>query len=344
MNKNRMQGRNMLGEVFCLSAQWGYTLIQYAIVGDHRMTPTEGNEEDTNAHEPIVIITDKENGLMPVIEETTNLVESEHSVLKQWLSTYRGDLDTVFLNIDSVIEGQISEIKKSLEYSGLKEKYNAKSNPILKNISNNIMDLDRGLDQDLVRVLVRDPVREKNVEGDGNCGYRVIAYFVYKDEHQWPEFYTKNKRCTKGVSRMMYKEEKDRSRLQDLLKISDQARCFEYNSTDHLVVDCPKAIEKEKGTLEAKLEAIKKKKKDKGLIGAWDQNSSENEGEEKVNMCFMALESEVQSSPSNFSSFIDDDDDDDDNDDDLNSMLIEMYDELKKISKRNKELKNKIDD
>ncbi|KAI5667293.1 hypothetical protein M9H77_17146 [Catharanthus roseus] len=55
-------------------------------------------------------------------------------------------------------------------------------------------------------------------------------------------------------------------------------------------------------------------------------------------MCFMALESEVQSSPSKFSNFIDDDDDDD-----PNSMLIEMYDELKKISKRKKELKKKID-
>ncbi|KAI5656264.1 hypothetical protein M9H77_25057 [Catharanthus roseus] len=44
-----------------------------------------------------------------------------------------------------------------------------------------------------------------------------------------------------------------------------KARCFECNSTNHLVADCPKAIEKEKGVLEAKLEAIKKKKKIKGL-------------------------------------------------------------------------------
>ncbi|KAI5648593.1 hypothetical protein M9H77_34598 [Catharanthus roseus] len=106
-----------------------------------------------------------------------------------------------------------------------------------------------------------------------------------------------------------------------------KTRCFECNSTDHL----------EKEALKAKLEAIKKKKKGKGLIGAWDQDSSESEGEEKANMCFMTLENEVQSSSSNFSSLIDDDDD-------PNSMLIEMYDELKKISKRNKELKNKIDD
>ncbi|KAI5681373.1 hypothetical protein M9H77_02600 [Catharanthus roseus] len=51
--------------------------------------------------------------------------------------------------------------------------------------------------------------------------------------------------------------------------------------TDHLVADCPKAIEKEKGALEAKLEALKKKKKGKGLIGTWDHDSSESEGEEK---------------------------------------------------------------
>ncbi|KAI5677851.1 hypothetical protein M9H77_08801 [Catharanthus roseus] len=55
--------------------------------------------------------------------ETTNHVESEHLVLKLWLST---------------CYGQIVEIKTSLEISKLKEKYGSKSNPILKNISNNI--------------------------------------------------------------------------------------------------------------------------------------------------------------------------------------------------------------
>ncbi|KAI5653948.1 hypothetical protein M9H77_31135 [Catharanthus roseus] len=98
-----------------------------------------------------------------------------------------------------------------------------------------------------------------------------------------------------------------------------KARYFECNSTDHLVADCPKAIEKKKGSLKAKLEALKKKKKGKGLIGAWDQDSSESEGEEKVSLCFMALEKEVQSSPANLSNLVDDDDDD------LNSLLTEMY-------------------
>ncbi|KAI5680886.1 hypothetical protein M9H77_02113 [Catharanthus roseus] len=70
--------------------------------------------------------------------ETTNRAESQHSVLKIWLSTCHGDLDTVFLNVDSVIESQIAEIKSSLENSKLKEKFKARSNPILKNLSDRI--------------------------------------------------------------------------------------------------------------------------------------------------------------------------------------------------------------
>ncbi|KAI5674470.1 hypothetical protein M9H77_14834 [Catharanthus roseus] len=66
--------------------------------------------------------------------ETTNRAESEHSVLKLWLSTCQGDLDTVFLNIDSLIQAQVAEIKYSLEISRLKEKYGAKSviHPVLR--------------------------------------------------------------------------------------------------------------------------------------------------------------------------------------------------------------------
>ncbi|KAI5650551.1 hypothetical protein M9H77_36556 [Catharanthus roseus] len=73
--------------------------------------------------------------------ETTNRAESEHSVLKLWLSTCHGDLDTVFLNIDSLIEGQIADIKASLEFSRTKEKHNAKSNHIFYIVSNKISHL-----------------------------------------------------------------------------------------------------------------------------------------------------------------------------------------------------------
>ncbi|KAI5676031.1 hypothetical protein M9H77_06981 [Catharanthus roseus] len=116
-----------------------------------------------------------------------------------------------------------------------------------------------------------------------------------------------------------------------------KAKCFECNRIDHLVADCPKAIEKEKGALEEKLEALKIKKKGKGLIGAWDQDASENESDEKAKLCFMALENEVQSSPSNLSNYVNDDNDH------LNSLLIEMHHESERITKKNKELKNKID-
>ncbi|KAI5647575.1 hypothetical protein M9H77_33580 [Catharanthus roseus] len=73
--------------------------------------------------------------------EATNRAESQHSVLKLWLSTCHGDLDTVFLNIDSLIQAQIAEIKYTLEISKLKEKYGAKSNVILKNLSNKVSHL-----------------------------------------------------------------------------------------------------------------------------------------------------------------------------------------------------------
>ncbi|KAI5667177.1 hypothetical protein M9H77_17030 [Catharanthus roseus] len=105
-----------------------------------------------------------------------------------------------------------------------------------------------------------------------------------------------------------------------------KARFFECNSTDHLVADRPKAIEKEKGALEEKLEALKKKKKGKGLIGACDQDTSESD--KKTNLCFMVLENEVQSSPSNISNLVNDDNDD------LNSLHIGMYHESEKITKK----------
>ncbi|KAI5681573.1 hypothetical protein M9H77_02801 [Catharanthus roseus] len=74
--------------------------------------------------------TENQEDVCETMPKTTNRAESEHSVLKLWLSTCHGDLDTVFLNIDSLIEGQIADIKASLEFSRTKEKHNAKSNHI----------------------------------------------------------------------------------------------------------------------------------------------------------------------------------------------------------------------
>ncbi|KAI5680932.1 hypothetical protein M9H77_02159 [Catharanthus roseus] len=69
------------------------------------------------------------------------------------------------------------------------------------------------------------------------------------------------------------------------------------------------------------------------LLEVTHEDSSKSEGEEKANLCFMAIEKEVQASPPNLSNHVDD----------LNSLLIEIYHELEKITKKNKELKDKID-
>ncbi|KAI5681139.1 hypothetical protein M9H77_02366 [Catharanthus roseus] len=80
------------------------------------MTPTE-NQVDVCDHETKNPFAHKfmrcwTKSHMHFGVETTNQAESEHSVLKLWLSTCHGDLDTVFLNIDSLI--QIADIKASL--------------------------------------------------------------------------------------------------------------------------------------------------------------------------------------------------------------------------------------
>ncbi|KAI5667448.1 hypothetical protein M9H77_17301 [Catharanthus roseus] len=181
IKKNRMQGRNTVEEVLCLSAQRvtrssteteptttnsndenvvictnnGYD-VQYAIVGGcrdeqsttYRWTKCYNRPEFLHylfntwlnplAHKFVMVWTGQ---VMHFGIETTNRVESEHLVMNLWLSTYHGDLDIVFLNIDLLIEGQITDIKSSLEFSRLKEKFNAKSNPILKTVSNKISHL-----------------------------------------------------------------------------------------------------------------------------------------------------------------------------------------------------------
>ncbi|KAI5658601.1 hypothetical protein M9H77_27394 [Catharanthus roseus] len=79
-------------------------------------TMSTGYSSILNDGESIMILTDRESKLMPGLDtssaafwiETTNRAERKHSVLKLWLSMCHGDLDTVFLNIDSLIEGQIA--------------------------------------------------------------------------------------------------------------------------------------------------------------------------------------------------------------------------------------------
>ncbi|KAI5677051.1 hypothetical protein M9H77_08001 [Catharanthus roseus] len=134
IKKNKMKGRNMVEEVLCLSEGRGYTVLYR-------------KREESNAStyrwvlqqiKHIYVSSAMSYRNSSILNDDNNRAESEHSVVKLWLSTCYGDLDTVFLNINSLIKGQIAEIKTSLEISKLKEKYGVKSNPILKNISNNI--------------------------------------------------------------------------------------------------------------------------------------------------------------------------------------------------------------
>ncbi|KAI5662310.1 hypothetical protein M9H77_21633 [Catharanthus roseus] len=111
--------------------------VQNATVGSHRDDADRRHVDQNVVAKLTEMVKDEEVATRFTYEvlhfgvETTNCAESEYSVLKLWLSMCHCDLDTVFLNIDSVIE----------KISKLKEKFNAKSNPILKNISNNISHL-----------------------------------------------------------------------------------------------------------------------------------------------------------------------------------------------------------
>ncbi|KAI5649072.1 hypothetical protein M9H77_35077 [Catharanthus roseus] len=149
-----MKRQNMAEKVLSLSAEWGYTVFyrnceESNVLCDIFVAhPTSIAMIKTWPYELIIDTTYKTNKYnMPLLKAVgitltrKNFTVNEHSVLKLWLSTCHGDLDTVFLNIDSLIKGQIAKIKTSLEISKLKEKYGVKMNPILKNISNIISHL-----------------------------------------------------------------------------------------------------------------------------------------------------------------------------------------------------------
>ncbi|KAI5677557.1 hypothetical protein M9H77_08507 [Catharanthus roseus] len=150
--------------------------------------------------------------------ETTNRAESEHSVLKLWLSTCHGDLYTVLLNIDSLIE-EIGGRHPSARHQDMDFEMRSLTD-LLHQISpgpiSKVREMRRLTKRLFSPLLPEDPgvtlssppedpvgegdrhellgegaegatMAEKNVIGDENCGYRVVAEFVFGDEHQWPE-------------------------------------------------------------------------------------------------------------------------------------------------------------
>ncbi|KAI5664503.1 hypothetical protein M9H77_23826 [Catharanthus roseus] len=195
IKKNRMQGRNVKRYITPLLEVVGMTptgknfIVATAFIRNEQATTYRWvlqqikhlyfsnemsieNQQDLNAHEP------KLNPLAHKFEtvwtsrvmhfgvDTTNRAESEHSLLKLWLLTCHGDLDIVFLNVDSLIRSQIADIKSSLKNSKTKENFNAKSNPILRNISNKISYLAlKKISVEITRVakIIDDP--------QNNCGH-----------------------------------------------------------------------------------------------------------------------------------------------------------------------------
>ncbi|KAI5673053.1 hypothetical protein M9H77_13417 [Catharanthus roseus] len=159
IKRNRMHGRNTVEEVLCLNAQRGYTvfhrnrkeinvLSDIVVAHPTSIAMIKIRRIDQNVLAKLLeMVKDEEvaqrfvNGSWKKLINEIDDVEYQRKleVLKtRWKSS---DLDTVFLNINSLIQGQIAEIKYTLEISKLKEKYGAKSNAILKNLSNNISHL-----------------------------------------------------------------------------------------------------------------------------------------------------------------------------------------------------------
>ncbi|KAI5648061.1 hypothetical protein M9H77_34066 [Catharanthus roseus] len=98
--------------------------------------------------------------------ETTNRAESEHSVLKLWLSTCHGNLDTIFFNIDSLIQAQVAV--------GVGAKDVAVVVPFL--FKNAFPEFTYQFIQNW-----------KNIVGDGNCGFRVVSNLLFGDKNHWVE-------------------------------------------------------------------------------------------------------------------------------------------------------------
>ncbi|KAI5676063.1 hypothetical protein M9H77_07013 [Catharanthus roseus] len=143
IKKNRMQGRNTVEEVLCLSAQRGYTVF-------YRNREESNVFSDTVVAQPTSITMIRKWIYVLIMDSTYNMSVFEAVGMTPTgknftATTYRWVLQQIkHLHVISAMsnghnsivnEGQIAEIKYSLEISKLKEKFAANSNAILKNIS-----------------------------------------------------------------------------------------------------------------------------------------------------------------------------------------------------------------
>ncbi|KAI5649533.1 hypothetical protein M9H77_35538 [Catharanthus roseus] len=133
IKRNRMLGRNTVEEVLCLSIERSNVLSDivvahptsiamirtwpYVLITD---TTYKTNKDDSDRKE---LHSGNNFYVLYILHLLCQMARvqlsiNEHSVLKVWLSTCHGDLDTVFLNIDSLIQRQIKimdELKKARE-------------------------------------------------------------------------------------------------------------------------------------------------------------------------------------------------------------------------------------
>ncbi|KAI5647942.1 hypothetical protein M9H77_33947 [Catharanthus roseus] len=101
----------------------------------------------------------------------------------EWLNpcatkSVRGWMNTVFVKIDSLIEGQITKIKTTLEYSRLKEKDNDGSNPIIAPLCYNISHWVLRIIKDEIKKAPKILADPKNL-----CGHWIYIPLKLEDVH-----------------------------------------------------------------------------------------------------------------------------------------------------------------
>ncbi|KAI5666436.1 hypothetical protein M9H77_16289 [Catharanthus roseus] len=164
IKKNRMQGRNTVEEVLCLSAKRGNTVfyrncedntVLSDIVVAHptsvktmRMWPcvliTDTTYKTNKYNMPLLKVvgmtpTDRKTSLMPVIGHVFGTVY--HMLCRKHIDQNVLAKLTKLTKDEEVASRSTVDIKASLEFSKTKEKFKAKSNPILRIVNNKISHL-----------------------------------------------------------------------------------------------------------------------------------------------------------------------------------------------------------
>ncbi|KAI5667699.1 hypothetical protein M9H77_17552 [Catharanthus roseus] len=213
IKKNRMQGRNTIEEVLCLSAQRGYTLfyrnyedsnattyrwvLQYNKHLYFSNTTSTENEQDVNAHgqrvggNPYVLLAPLLETLIALFWEVGKFslagishpsilynlrqkgIESEQRSPKNLHSKFP---------TKALLRGRPPRAPRGKGGRGCSPGRSSLSSVIDPTPCSTCPYTDAF--PTFIYPLIEN---WNNVIGDGNCGYRVVTDFVFGDEHQWPE-------------------------------------------------------------------------------------------------------------------------------------------------------------